>query len=516
MRGLLFALSCGALFGQPAISTPALNDASSTPYGIPNGGIAQGSRFYLLGRNLGPTTAVSSREGAVTLGGTSIKVTVAGTAVDALVSYAASNELIGILPADTPVGDGQVAVTFGGQTSRTAPITVVRSAFGLYSLNILGNGPLDALNILAEKETANTILEPAAAGSQISLIGTGLGVNSPGVEVLIGNKTVTPSLVDHRASGYDEILFDLPEGLRGCYVPVALRVDSVISNYGTISVDSGDGSCGDSFGLPSEAIKRVREGGDLGFGAITLNRFRSGDVFDDSVNGTFSVLSQEQVFSSWGPLGAPSPGHCMVIYSQETTLPFDPVQPDPLAAGPIAIRGAKGTVQVNPRSGFYSGLLGDDTDPFLDPGEFAVTNGSGSRDVGGFTTRQTIPAPFQWANQTEVGSKIPRSADLTVKWSGTDPDDDVILYGGGSPSSSGGAIFVCAEKGAVGQITVPAAVLGTLPALATYSSTDDGSFGGAMWLVRSTPLPKSTFQAPGIDVGYFNYQDIIAKAVVFE
>ncbi len=43
-----------------------------------------------------------------------------------------------------------------------------------------------------------------------------------------------------------------------------------------------------------------------------------------------------------------------------------------MAAGAIAVSGPKGSLIISPRQGFYSASLGDDTAPYLNPGEFSV------------------------------------------------------------------------------------------------------------------------------------------------
>lgn len=508
----------GKLSAQPVINTAALHDASSAPASLPNSAIAPGGRFYLFGTGLGPSPEATSRQGSRELGGTSVRVQIGASSVDAMLLFASARELIAFLPRDTPLGEGTVSVTFSGRTSaRTVPITVAKNSFGLYTLNNIGNGPADALNIAGGRDFENNILSPAPAGARISLIGTGVGLEEPAVEVMIGGKTVTPRVVDRFTNGLDEIIFDLPEGLSGCYVPVAVRVAGLISNYATVAVESSDGKCGDDFGIPDSAFARVREGGALRIGTITPNRFRSGEFIEDAINGSFVQLTQREVLRSWGPLAAPSPGYCTVVYTQETTLPFDPIDPDPIAGGVLTFAAPKRTISLSPnRNGFYSLALGDERDPFFEPGEYMLSNGRGGANVGPLTSKFVLGEPFQWTNQAEIPELVARDRDLVIKWSGTQADDDVLIYGGGSPNSLGGAMFICSAKGSANEFTVPSQVLGSLPKLDFFNSNDDGSFGGAIWVVRAPALVKTKFTAEGLDAGYYFFQELLANTFKFE
>jgi len=51
------------------------------------------------------------------------------------------DQLAGVAPSNTPVGDGTITVTLGGRTSAPAPITIVPAAFGIFTLNHGGFGP---------------------------------------------------------------------------------------------------------------------------------------------------------------------------------------------------------------------------------------------------------------------------------------------------------------------------------------------------------------------------------------
>ena len=51
------------------------------------------------------------------------------------------DQLAGIVPSNTPTGSGTLTVTFNSQTSTAIPVTILTSAFGIFSINQQGFGP---------------------------------------------------------------------------------------------------------------------------------------------------------------------------------------------------------------------------------------------------------------------------------------------------------------------------------------------------------------------------------------
>lgn len=147
----LLLLASTLLFSAPAFAQPAIaglgvrNGASYALPGLPSSSIAQGSIFVIFGQRLGPEQKVDVDRfplpTANGLAGTSIQVTVAGTSVDAIMLYTLSTQVSAVLPSNTPIGTGTVTVTYNGQRSAPAPITVTRSSVGLFVFNMAGSGP---------------------------------------------------------------------------------------------------------------------------------------------------------------------------------------------------------------------------------------------------------------------------------------------------------------------------------------------------------------------------------------
>src|SRR5437016_5360596 len=142
---------------QPVIASLGIrNGASYASPGLPNSGIAQGSIFIVFGQNLGPAAiAQVSRFPLPTsqgLAGTSIKIAVGGTTVDAIMLYTLATQVAAVLPSNTPIGTGTLTVTYNGQTSAPAPITVIKSSFGIFMLNQAGNGAAVLQNVNSQSD----------------------------------------------------------------------------------------------------------------------------------------------------------------------------------------------------------------------------------------------------------------------------------------------------------------------------------------------------------------------------
>ncbi|MBI2819546.1 MAG: hypothetical protein HYX73_06170, partial [Acidobacteria bacterium] len=164
---LLVTLPIAANAQQPSIDADGIrNGASYALSGMPNAGIAQGSIFIVFGSNLGPASLVSVSSFPLPtsqgLAGTSTRVTVGSTTVNAIILYTSAGQVAAVLPSSTPLGNGTVTITFNGQTSAPAPITVVRSSFGIFSLNQAGSGPGIFQNIISNtNQPLNTLTEVA-------------------------------------------------------------------------------------------------------------------------------------------------------------------------------------------------------------------------------------------------------------------------------------------------------------------------------------------------------------------
>ncbi len=252
----LMLSTLAALAQQPRIDRIQNNYSYLLP-DHPSYGIAQGSIFIIRGANLAPSsTDLQNIPLGTTLNGVSARVTVNGTSTDVLWYYVTPAQLGGILPSATPVGNGTITVTTAAGISPPAPIKVVRSAFGVLTLNGTGAGAaavFDARNAFLSEENSTK------AGDVIQLFGSGIGpvngdesrqqtqadltsipltveIGGVSAAVLYRGRTIYP--------GLDQINVLIPGGVTpGCAVPLTVRTDSYSSNSVTIPVSSAGGKC---------------------------------------------------------------------------------------------------------------------------------------------------------------------------------------------------------------------------------------------------------------------------------
>ncbi len=172
------ALTAFAAFAQTPVVTQITNNYS----GINSGSLAQGAIFFVKGSNLADqeTTSLQNVPLQTNLRSVQIRVVVSGTTTFAPLYYAFNGQLAGILPSNTPAGTGTLVVINNGRSSAPAALTVVRSAFGMLTLNGAGTGPAavhnDAYALLASSNSTNP-------GKAVIFYGSGLGATA-------GNETV--------------------------------------------------------------------------------------------------------------------------------------------------------------------------------------------------------------------------------------------------------------------------------------------------------------------------------------
>jgi uncharacterized protein (TIGR03437 family) len=500
----LLALPVGAAPEIRAI----LNAASYALPGMPNSGIAQGSMFVVFGTDLGPGDLRQAPGFPLpaSLGGTSIRVTVGNTAVDALLVYVWATQVAAILPSATPVGIGLMEVTYSGHTSQAGAFRVVRSSPGVLAQNQAGSGQALAQNFNSTTDQPrNSLGRPAKPGQVVTLWATGLGPIPDSdamtpiprdldikLQIVVGGK---PATVRYKGgsgccAGVDQIVFEVPPGLSGCYVPVVVQVDNVVSNFTTISVAGPDGGdCADLSGVSGPMLDELQAGGTLRVGSIVLSVNKS-DIVTESGIGQF-LQADLTWLGNQISLGLPSPGSCMV----------NPVRPSPIGGMPLPlvgfdagrvlnVTGPKGNRQILQRyPGMYSETFATGTlVQFLEPGTYTVDSSPGGADVGPFRATLNFPAELAAAVQQSA-------AGTTVNWRGGDPAGYVVIQGSAQSPGSASATFTCVERTAAGQFAVPPYVLSMVPVNA----------GDVRAFVAAGTSPQNRFKATGLDVGYFSF-----------
>ncbi len=556
LAGLLAATAAA----QPVV-TGALNTASYALSGLPNGGLAQGSMIAIFGRNLGPAAIAQASSFPLpkTLGGTSARLSAGGSNYDLILTYTLASQVGAIIPSNTPVGTAQLTVTYNGQASANFAVNIVRSSFGIFTSNQGGSGPAIGQNFNSQTDQPiNSILSAARPGQTITLWGTGLGPISgddaagaaPGdlgtaVEVLVGNR---PATIRYRGrsgccAGVDQIVFDVPSGIEGCYTPLTVKIGNIVSNSTYLAISPNGGRCTAGTPFTDADLQKLQGGGTLSIGAISLSRISSKlslgplgtqEIKIDAGSGTFIRYNAAQIAASqFAAEGALPLGSCITFSGsdQATGLPDDPIVGTTLDAGPkLNVTGPSGTREIlkDATTGSYfatfstgipnipglpsiPGLPGGGAGPFLDPGAFTIDNGSGAV-VGGFRAQLTIPGNFAWSNEAAVNT-LNRASGQEFTWSGAGSDSTVVIFGfsfDGVAKVGGG--FYCLERGSANRFNVPSSILLSLPRNVAPPGQDGDLVPTAQVGVGISSNP-SRFTASNLDIGVAVHSVLSVKGV---
>lgn len=235
---------------------------NSASYGA---SVAPGSIFVVYGSNLGsgPVVQANTYPLPLALNGAAITVTSGSTTVSCPMVYAGSNTEAAVLPSSVPPGKAVMTVSYNGMaTPYPTEFDVAPIAPGLYTLGSsgVGEGVFTSLD-----GSAKTFEATAKTGETVTLWATGLGPaggpdnalpptfpNFPGVEVFVGTQPATVIYAGRSGCcvGLDQISFVVPDGVLGCYVPVAVRSgtppQTAYSNFVSLAIGSAGGPCSDT------------------------------------------------------------------------------------------------------------------------------------------------------------------------------------------------------------------------------------------------------------------------------
>lgn len=561
-------MSAGSLMAQtPTITAGGIvNAASYANPELPNGSIAQGSMFIIFGQNLGPANLVQASSFPLPtsggLAGTRVRINApaqqGGTqTTDCIMVYVSATQVAAILPSSVNTGAASLEVVVGSAVSERRPVRVVGSSFGAFTLNQGGSGPAIAQNFNSEADQPiNSVLNPARPGQTMILWGTGLGptrgdeaggvlpgdLTSINAEVWVGSQRASLRYRGRSGccAGVDQIVFDVPQGVEGCFVPLAVRIGNTVSNYSTISVAQAGRRCTTPLGFSDEDLTRAQSQGSLRFGSVLLQRssiqlgsiggITIPDQVSDLGSADFVRYDANQLIRSTGTQPPVNLGACTVFAATQSQTGFvDPVRAVGLDAGTaINLSGPGGartlTRQPNTPVGSYSATLSTPSanplapgTPYLNPGTYTFNNGnggSGADAVGAFNFSIAMPAPLNWTNQGQVNN-INRNNGQEVTWSGGDANGITNIFGFGLSSTNQNAVgmaFICLERTSAGRFTIPPVVLLSLPPSPTGGGL--GSFGGLLGVGATTNAQR--FTAPGLDVGVVSASSTAIKTVTFQ
>lgn len=508
---------------QPQVApNGVLNAASSAPVGLPDSSIAQGSIFSIYGSNLGPASGpAQSYPLQPTLGGVSVQVTSQSTTLNAIPIFVGPGLVNAILPGNIPTGAATLTVSYSGQISNAASFQVVASSFGIFTVSSNGSG---AGIITGANYQLFSVNSPANPGAEVTIWGTGIGaslgddgsappqqIDMPDLPLSVYVGTQIASVVYRgRAAftGEDQINFIIPAGVSGCYVPVAVEIGNVVSNFVTVPIAAAAQPCPD----PTPPIPPLGPDSPPGgppTGNITLVRTTiigsssSTTDYGQAFFGSPQVLAFPYIppfFSN--PYALPT-GACV------GDVPFGlfiDVLISVLDPGSVTVAGPNGTQQLLTSASSLvqlGGGTGGDAKPlYLSAGPYTISATGGTQtipvaNVGPFSQIVNIPQPLTWTNQANISS-VNRSTSLDVTWTGGDPNGTVQITGGNG--------FICNAKASDQHFTIPAFVLLSLPP----------SSGTATDTLRLSASSTTSFTASGISSGAVNSVVTIVKNVTYQ
>lgn len=275
---VLLALPAAAQSFPPFVYS-VLNSASYTT------NIAQGSIFVVYGAGLGPAQLVQANTLPLPmqLGGTSISVTSGATTLPCPMVYSSATAVAAILPSSLLTGKATLSLTYNGQvTPFPQPMTIVPSAVGLYTLTSsgLGTGVFTGLDGLVK-----TFATPAKNLDTITAWATGVGAvigpdnvvpttfpNFGSVNAFVGTQPVSAIYAGRSGCcvGLDQISFQVPATLSGCYVPVWVASQGLASNVVSVPVSNG-APCSDTAPtIPVSLMNKLAAGQTVKVGTIAV------------------------------------------------------------------------------------------------------------------------------------------------------------------------------------------------------------------------------------------------------
>jgi len=516
------------MMAQPVLRSvnPVQNAASYMPSGMPSSGIAQGSIFSVFGTGIGPLTWTepSSFPLPTTLGNATVNVTVGNTTTSAIILGLYQYQINAIMPSTVPKGPASLAVTYQGVTSAAVTVQVTDAAFGIFTYNASGVGQAIATD---PAYAINTIIHTFHPGDVGIIWGTGLGaINAsdaevppvgdlPGdVRVFVGN---TAAQVGYHGrsgccAGLDQIVFTVPPGVDGCYVPLSVDTADGSSNFTTIAVSQSGRTCTDSI-LGQDLIAKLAAGQDVNFGYILLEdsflKFVAGSPQAsnmDLATATFSHLSAGAAgLAAYGI----SSGYCAAVAcpgfncAVNSIFGLEDMSPGQLDAG-SALNAAWGAdsiqMSVAGGGGDYFALLNLNTRVLWSQEPYSVS-GTGGAAVGAFNVTDRTGFANTFIANLSPAQAVPRGSDLVVTITGADPARPVVIsgYSGNDANYDLLTYFQCTADGSASQVTIPARVLSMLPASGTGVNGTLSYPLGWIWAGQwNTP---TTFQAAGLDRG---------------
>ncbi len=380
--------------------------------------------------------------------------------------YTSASQVAALMPSTAPLGDLTLTLTNRTYTSTPVSVHVVRSSFGIFTLNEGGTGQAIVQNYVNPTlQPVNTILAPASPGGVGILWGTGLGPVASGDEsagpipgalpyldaLYVGGQKVNVRYAGRTSccAGVDQINFDVPAGIQGCYVPVAAVVNGLVSNVATIAIGSGS-TCSDPLSFNSSDLTTLGSAGTLSVG--TINYWNNLSAGAEQASANFLDYTSPALTAAPVPLHATA-GSCYETQSPLGLTVQTPSYGTGLNAGfAVSLNGPPGRVDMINNTttvGNYSATV---QPPLTFPGAYSVTS-IGGADIGVLSGSFTAGAPLQWTNSAAYsGASIPVGQQLAFTWTPGDSNTYVqigVLTSGATISTS----IVCNLPSTFGSFT---------------------------------------------------------------
>jgi len=501
--------------------------ASLFPLGAPGYKLAPGSIVSLFGTNLATSTAAAAAVPLpTTLGGAG--VTIGGVAAG--LYYASAGQINAQIPYTVAIGSAvPVVVTTSAGSSGSSTIPVVAAAPALFSAGQNGQGSAAALNyVSATSQPYNGFNVAIAPGSTLEAFGTGggsLGSSTPANGAACGGGSFSSTPVSATIGGVaasvqyagcapgfvglDQWNIVVPNNIpAGCYLPLQVSVNNVISNSVTIAV-ALNGNC-------SSALSgQVQVGPNQSQAVFTMNHIAInvpgfGNITEATGGG--SVQRNGSVaLSGSGGLPPAQAGCYVYVYKNNSSTAPTPGNATVngsvgLDAGTVTLKTPSTSINFteNPVGSYNIPASANPLAPAftITPGTYSLT-GAGGKDVGVFgPATLNIPALLNVTNPGFTGTTISQSKALSPTLTCPDPAGEVVVVVGSQNSANiyGAALcsFACA-----GNISVPSSVLQQLPT----SSGNAALFIEFVAPNNNSGVTSIYFTASGVNVGLFQYYD---------
>ena len=180
--------------GLPFTPAPVIFDSGVTGAAMPDtAAVAPGEIVSIFGDHLGPATAANASVSGGKIGTMLAGVQVFFNSTPAPVLYASTGQINAVVPFEVAGATAAITVQYNGATSNVQTLQVALAAPQLF---LAPQGTLQTAAALNADGSLNTAVNPAVAGSIVTLWGTGAGAMNPAQQdgLITTTALATPAL----------------------------------------------------------------------------------------------------------------------------------------------------------------------------------------------------------------------------------------------------------------------------------------------------------------------------------